>query len=85
VAPTKASAAKIRRFQEYSIEDRSFFARQSYDGEDQDLNVNLVEERDEGIEDEERETEGMYYLLVVQFPIIRSSLQFLPLFRWFGC
>ena len=45
VVPTKASVAKIRRFQVYSTEDPSFFVRKSYDEEDQDLDFTLVEER----------------------------------------
>ena len=57
MVPTKVSVAQIRRFQEYSIEDRSFFTRQSYDEENQDPDVTLVGERrgEEGRKDEERE------------------------------
>ena len=84
---TKASVAKIRHFQEYSIEDRSFFARQSFDEEEQDLDITLVEERgrEEGREDEERETEAMSYLLVIQFLVVHLFLQSFNFFRWFCC
>ena len=64
MVPTKASVSKIQRFLEYSVEDRSLFARQPFDvtedGEDQDPGVTFVgEKRVEGEEiDKEEETEG---------------------------
>ena len=67
MVPTKVSVAQIRRFQEYSIEDRPFFARQSYDEEDQDPDVTLVGERrgEEGREDEERKIKGNFCIYLI--------------------
>ena len=80
VVPTKASVSKIQRFLEYSVEDRSFFARKLlYVGEgeeDHDPDVVRVEDRrvegevereKEEPEKEEEEMEGNFCFPFIVF------------------